>query len=388
MIRSQVSGLLAASRPRILGKIRKQSFQLRFRRHMSLLDSHPQPDDAETSGPTSESTAKTSAQAEHETTEAEWWAEVQHGPWGLLCQLRGLTQGRPGECRTRRTARTVQVVMGPQGGVSLRGVSTCSSVWACPVCSAAICAERAHDVKALVESWGPARTVLLTCTIAHEYGDLLARHTRGVARAWQALWAGRGAEKAKKTWGIGPWVRALEVTRGRNGWHAHIHAILCLDRELPNGQYLAEDWGTRWASAVASHIGLAAVPSAEHGVDCSPVRRADYLTKLGLEVSGARKVARRRGHEHPWDIAERAAKGDPEGIMRWREYVAATKGHRQLTWSRDAQRRIRTDAEVVSGGANGEMLLEFGAPEWRRVVERPYGVAEVMRLARDSVQSG
>lgn len=332
----------------------------------------------------SEIAAETDPSAEPETTEADWRTQVRDGPWGLLCRLTGITQGRPGSCRTRRTAASVQVVAVGKDRVSLRGVATCGSVWACPVCSAAICSERARDVKQLVSDWGSKRTVMVTATIAHTAEDRLAREARGVARAWQVFWAGSGAARIKGTWGIGPWVRSVESTHGKNGWHCHIHAILCLDTEK-NPTYLREDLAARWRSCVAASLGERYAPSLEHGLDVAPVRDSDYLLKLGLEMAGARKRARLRGHSHPWDIAERAAAGDPASIALWREYVEATRGHRQLTWSRDAKARIRTDAEIASDTSGGELIAEYSPDMWKLLLARPYGLAELMRMARDSV---
>lgn len=316
---------------------------------------------------------------------AEWRDRVRAGHWGLLCRLRGLTQGRPGRCREHRTAPTVQVVLPAHGHVTLRGVESCGSVWGCPVCCASVCAERANQVRDLVSDWGASRTVLVTCTVRHSRADLLSREVTGVARAWQALWRGRAVAVTRERWGIGPWVRAVEVTHGCHGWHAHVHSILCL-REMPSDvSQLREEWTRRWQRAVVSTLGAKAMPDELHAVDVSVVRDSSYLVKLGLEVSGARKRARGEGSAHPWDLAELAAAGEPRGVILWREYVAGTKGHRQLTWSAEARRMRRTDAQIATEPSDGELVCEFTANQWADVIARPLGLAEVMQIAADSV---
>jgi hypothetical protein len=315
----------------------------------------------------------------------DWLAKVKASRWGLMCKLRGITGGRAGRCRSRRTAATVQIVRPSYGGVSLVGVETCGSVWACPVCASRICAERANQVRDLVADWGGTKVVMVTCTVRHARTDQLSRETRGVAKAWQSLWQGKAVAAAKERWGIGPWVRCVEVTHGRNGWHAHVHAILCLRRELADPRELQQAWATRWQSAVGSHLGMEAVPDELHGVNVSPVRDTDYLVKLGLEVAGARKLARAAGSAHPWDLADLAAGGDPMGTMLWGEYVSGTRGHRQLTWSGEARAMKRADAEIAKPVREGALVCEFSGEDWKKVVARTFGIAEVMQIARDSV---
>lgn len=321
-----------------------------------------------------------------ELSEDSWVESVGMSTWGLLDRLHRITPGRPGYCRRVRTSPTVQVSARSDGGVSLSGVATCGSVWACPVCSARVCAERAEQVIALVDSWGRDRCIMLTATVRHSATDTLSREIRGVARAWQALWAGRAVAEARERWGIGPWVRAIEATHGANGWHVHVHAIICLSTPLgADWSEMREQWSTRWRDSVARHIGVDAMPSDEHGVSIEPVHVASYIAKLGLEVSGARKQAHSHGSRHPWDIALGAASGDPMSVMLWREYVLGTRGRRQLTWSRGARHMARTDAEIVSEAEGGALLLEYSPEQWRRLAEQPCGIAKVIRICKDSV---
>lgn len=324
--------------------------------------------------------------AEREPTERDWHREVQASAWGLMSRLWGITPGRPGRCRKKRTSRSVQVQTADDGRVVLQGVETCGSVWCCPVCSAAVSAQRARQVQGLVEAWGRSRSVMVTATVRHDRGDRLAKEITGVARSWQRLWQGRAVAEAKERWGIGPWVRALEVTHGKNGWHAHLHAILCLHRELGSEvEDLRAAWSTRWCNAVVNELGNAAMPDPVYGVTVEPVHSASYLAKLGLELSGARKEARSRGGKHPYDLAHAAADGDPLATMLWREYVGATRGRRQLTWSRTAQSLRGTDAELVASEGSGAIVLEFSPDEWKQLTSQRCGIAAMMRTIRDSV---
>lgn len=317
----------------------------------------------------------------------DWWREVEGSSWGRLQRLWGVTPGRPGRCRRKRVSRTVQVQLTPEGGVALQGVETCGSVWSCPVCSGAICSCRAAQVKALAESWGAQRMVMVTLTIRHHRQERLAPMAAGIAEAWQDLWRGRAAIETKERWGIGPWVRAVEVTHGVHGWHPHLHVALGLlatlsDRDRSD---LQTSWAERWEAAVVRRIGERAMPEREWGVHVDQLRESTYLAKLGLELAGARKEARRSGNDHPSDLAWRASYGDPMATMLWREYCGATKGRRQLTWSRGAKHLARRDAELAQTDETGVVLAEFDKNAWDSLVRTPAGLAAVMRTARDSV---
>lgn len=116
------------------------------------------------------------------------------------------------------------------------GLETCGSVWSCAVCSGRVCRERTRELttvlkRARARGW---RAYLLTLTVPHGSYDALRPLRAAVAKAWQRVQAGKAWVNLKKSIGVEGYVRALEVTTGRNGWHPHLHVILITRYALPS----------------------------------------------------------------------------------------------------------------------------------------------------------
>ncbi|MFI9367047.1 protein rep [Kitasatospora sp. NPDC053057] len=132
----------------------------------------------------------------------------------------------------------VVLKVGADGRSHASGLTTCKSIWACPVCQAVIRAERANDI-----SEGAARHVanggtayLVTLTARHYKRHNLADLRKAMSRAYKALisgaqWAGdpaRGREGERARMGVLGVMRSVEVTWGDNGWHPHLHLVVLL----------------------------------------------------------------------------------------------------------------------------------------------------------------
>lgn len=242
-------------------------------------------------------------------------------------------------------------------GAYFSGVARCSSIWACPVCSAKIRAERAADVEAAVNGWQAqgGALVFVTLTLRHKAGDPLALTLGAALEAWRRLLQGKAWQRFSDRHGVRGYVRALEVTHGTaNGWHPHVHALFFLDRPL-EGTALEEFRATmfdRWARYVVA--AGARMPSELRGVDVRPADShglvvAQYLAKVQDE--GAAKTQRvsneltrldakaaRGGSLTPFELLDRAQPGDvlddAERARLWAEFYTATHGRRAITWSR------------------------------------------------------
>jgi hypothetical protein len=119
----------------------------------------------------------------------------------------------------------------------------------------------------------------------------------------------------------------------------------------------------RWAACVERELGAAYVPSEARGVKVTRIHRADYLTKLGLEISDMGHKGARGGNRHPWDIAQDyAATGSPSDALTWRRFARGIKGARQLTWSRGLKRELGIeaveDAQIVERHEDGDPSAE------------------------------
>jgi hypothetical protein len=156
---------------------------------------------------------------------------------------------------------------------------------------------------------------------------------QGLMRAWRRARQG-GATQRLWTKNVRASARAIEITRGANGWHPHLHVLLHTDGFSDDEcRTLLE----RWKLCVLRELGPACVPDDEHAIrwstpidicKASEVDRARYVVKLGLELAGDKDG--RRGSSSPWDLAELAVGGDSQARAWWLEYCRATKGRRAI----------------------------------------------------------
>ena len=293
-------------------------------------------------------------------------------------------------------------------------VLRCGNVWRCPVCSADIRARRAREVEKAVDWAAQAEggsALMLTLTVAHHWGDDLSRLRRGVAAAFRRFVQGRPWQSFEEDVGVLGFVRALEVTHGKNGWHPHLH-ILLLVRDEKTLRARADWISERWIASVVRILGEDARPSMERGANISKPRTvAEYLTKLGLDSDEklaleltdpwARKRAR-NGKRSPWEIALDAADELrlPDGERRaslklWAEWVAGMAGAKCLTWSRGLRDAAGIGPEVddeQDGDAEDptETVVEVRIPSpWFRALDyRPGGRLELLKVLEAQGASG
>ncbi|MDD7919687.1 hypothetical protein [Actinomycetospora callitridis] len=322
------------------------------------------------------------------------------------------------------------MIKNPDGSRSAAygGLTTCGSVWACPVCAAKIATRRADDLATVmrcVDGLG-GTAFLLTLTMRHDRLDRLGlarddrarrnlleerRADRGVAEAngwqvderaaeaeeielasikaregcWDVLGYAWSATTSGATWqkdtalfgGLLGWARAVEVTWGeRNGWHVHVHVLLCFGEQV-SADTAAASIGARmfgrWLRALQRR-GYSA--SEDHGWDLRRVQLgdgdlADYFVKMAHEVtSGHRKDARSRGGLTPMQLLGTAADTYEVGAMaRWWEWEAASEGRRQLTWS-TGHRDLRTLAGLGREATDEEIAADDQEPDVRLALSR------------------
>ncbi len=266
----------------------------------------------------------------------------------------------------------------------------CGSVWECPVCQMAIKAERADEVRRLIEWHGSEGAHLLTLTIAHGIADDLRVSREAVSFAYRLMIQGAPWKRMMTRFGFVGAVRAMEVTYGRNGWHPHIHAILLL--RCSSAQQAAElrEWiARRWIDKVRKVLGPDSAPSIEHGCDLRPCRRADYLAKLGLELTAPAGKIARKGNRSPLEIAsDFLATGDDADLLLWRAYADGMRGARMLTWSQGVRAAAgltaeeKADEEIVEGENGDETVVAvIAGSDWDAVRDRPNAKVHLLSSA-------
>lgn len=302
---------------------------------------------------------------------------------------------RLARCRWR-VSGSVGVHGNPGGNAHFSGTERCGSIWGCPVCSAVIRAGRSAEITEAVRKHrdNGGTLVFLTLTLRHTETDALNLTLNAALQGWSKLISGTAWTRRKERLGITGYVRATEITRGANGWHPHLHALLFLEGEPSAAQLLEfRDWvSSRWAQKVTA-LG-AKTPSDEHGVDLRRVEDGEalaaYLSKIQEKKMGA-ELARsdlkngRQGSINPLDLLDEPST-DRLARSLWIEYVTATKGRRAITWSQGLRDRLhlaeeRTDEELLDETQTAEQLATIDAETWDGKKNDPGWIALVLETA-------
>lgn len=265
----------------------------------------------------------------------------------------------------------------------MHGVTTCKSVWTCPVCSARICAVRQAELSEGMQAWmGQGGYVfLMTLTFPHELGmplaELLPKFTRAKAffknsKTYKRILA-KGIRRGS--------VSSLEVTLGEHGWHPHQHDLVFalpeafgettegekgkLDsreiQELKHTWYMALRKAGLCEQSQMSDV-LA------HGLDVRGGQfAAEYVAKFGREqkwglsrevTMHAAKVGADNKGAHPFQLLVWATEGDGLAAEQFREYAEAFVGKRMLTWSRGLKKALTGNEEITDEQAADAELPE------------------------------
>lgn len=313
---------------------------------------------------------------------------------------------RVARCRWRM-GEQVNIHRSADHGAHWSGIERCGSIWACPVCAAVIRAGRSVELgkASQVHRENGGSLVFVTLTMRHGRKDPLNVTLDAALRAWQRMLQGKAWGTFKERFEVSGYVRAVEITHGKNGWHPHIHALFFVGRPITEAE--VDEWErlmyVRWARYVEKFGG--GMPNFLRGVD---VRSADddgqavtqYLTKLQESTEGKRqkienelvrsdmKSGRGKAGRAPFELLDDGRPGDDK---LWQEYYQATHGRRAITWSKGLRKALLPD----DADKTDEELLEEGARKGVRVITIPakkYDQARndpgMLALALDLVERG
>lgn len=284
------------------------------------------------------------------------------------------------------------------------GLTTCGSVWHCPVCAARVAETRRAEIQAGIAEWVKrgGHAYLVTLTFPHtrelDLADALDRQAKALRR-WKQCRAYRRILGAGRLGSI----RALEVTYGVNGWHPHTHDIVFAQPGLLAGQdvdrpelYHGElaELRDAWIAAVLA-VGLADNSQRSdllaHAFQMQGGERtAEYVAKFGRdekwglsrELTGARwKVGARATlaggvHVTPFQLLAWAADGDALAAGLFRCYAERFAGKRAITWSPGLKTALGVreldDAEAaeLAESSATEFVVALDAEQWRDVIAR------------------
>jgi hypothetical protein len=291
------------------------------------------------------------------------------------------------------------------------GLSTCGSVWACPVCAEKVLAGRQDDLSTALRTWSDrgGSVAFVTLTMRHRQGQSLRQLWDALAKAWNTATKGRPWLAAKERYGIAGFVRVVETTHGANGWHVHVHVAFFLDGPTTAADVdaLGCELFQPWRAALV-RAGLDAPLARSGGLDAklwdgrSDVM-ADYFTKNNYssdETRAALELARgdikqaRSGNRTPFRIlSDVAAFGLADDVDLWHEWERASKGRRQMTWSRGLRALLALGAEATDEelaeeevGSADDDLVEIPAEGVRMIAA--YGLHAAILDAAEADDTG
>lgn len=267
------------------------------------------------------------------------------------------------------------------------GVSTCGSVWHCPVCAAKITEARREELNramvAHVRAQGDA--YLLTLTFPHEADHplpkLLANFDKALRKFKSCYQYKNILGKDGSAGRIGS-VRSMEVTVStENGWHPHTHDLVFTktdglgERMFDDGirvddagnldSMVIQELKKAWVGCLTK-AGLGDQSKItwmmQHALNVRGGKHAaEYIAKFGRDERWGASSELTRPHAKigavgrdgeilhftPFQLLLWAANGDGWSMHRFREYAAAFHGKRMLSWSPGLKARLLgTDDET------------------------------------------
>lgn len=271
---------------------------------------------------------------------------------------------RTARCGCGASGSQVQVMKKPNGRCCFQGVVTCGSIWACPECASKIAARRSSEVADLIKAHNRAgqASYMATLTVKHGLGDNCESLRKTIAWAWDQLLRSGAMRRLRDQYNIVGYIRALEITHGKNGWHPHIH-VLFMARDFTAleqtavGDAIFERW-----KKVLDRKGFKAC---RIGFDFQRARNAEtaaqYVAKwgAGTEIAkGSEKLG--KSGRSPWQLLDDANDGDEWAGRLFVEYAQAFKGARHLTYARG----IRELYGLRQAADDEQLALDDDLPEY------------------------
>lgn len=279
--------------------------------------------------------------------------------------------------------RKTETKSGARAG--LAGLSTCGSVWLCPVCSSKVSAQRADEVTRVIEAGMKSglKVYMATFTVRHDKWHSLEQIWNGIGKGWRAITSGRTGQSLKADYGLTGWLKSVEVTWSpQNGWHVHLHVLMFLRPSESSLEVLKMTLWKAWKRGISKE-GLNAQAN-NGGFDFTEAQGgvgalSHYLTKQARSMAqeavlGSEKLAKGENLT-PFQIGAYAVEtGDVEALEAWQEYARISRGKKQLTWSKGLRALAdlepeQSDEEIASQelGSSADDVLLLPSETWRRI---------------------
>ena len=272
------------------------------------------------------------------------------------------------------------------------GIVQCGSVWHCPVCARKIAVRRRAELVIATNRMNESGGVcgLLTCTIPHAASDRCIEVLERLQRLFDRLNSGKSAKVFREKFSVVGQIRALEFTKGLNGWHPHVHSLLFCDQPLSWTEVGDALW-LRWAAAARKEYGweLPRLALDIRGGNAA----GEYIGKWGLEyeLAGGSLKSGRGDSQTPFGLLGQYGAGDKSAGEAWVEYATSVsrmgdgriQSNRQLVWSRGLKARFHisdlSDEEIAEQQQEPAVLLgSLNFEQWLKVLGQPFDARVVL----------
>lgn len=272
------------------------------------------------------------------------------------------------------------------------GLSTCGSVWSCPVCTAKITERRRIELQAAIDKAAEMgfHFFMATFTLQHTKADHLEAVRECLTDALRKTKSGRWYKDFEEKFEIVGNVTGSEVTYGAEyGWHFHKHTIFF------TRQPVDETRAKQIKESLSLQYGLKLKKSKRyahpiHGVDVRAADRdvAQYVSKYGQEkneskwsmaaemTKPASKSALKNGdHFAAFELLDLYLHGEGKAGPLFQEYAATMKGTRQLRWSSGLRELFKLDAEITDEELaavqddDAALFAQLTIAQWRKVLK-------------------
>lgn len=341
----------------------------------------------------------TASQARHDRYKLQSLASLALLPYfakGLLKSNGHQKTHRTVDCHRVQTSTFVDVHSSQKFDSCFFGnISTCGSVWTCPVCSTKICERRSHELR-IAFNQAQAMNLqisLWTFTAPHNASDRIEKLLPMISDSLQSFFRGKSFTGFKNRFGFIGRIRSTEIRYGVNGWHPHFHLIFFSKKSLLD----QKDWALKRWQSMCLKSGLSC-PN-EYGLDIRDGSKAgEYINKFS---PNGEIINTKDGQKVGWDLADEATKGmkkgskggtlSPWGILQlsgdhsdikqrkkyqrlFLAYARAFHGKRQLHWGtlkKFFDIEDKSDSDLVEQqDENAKLLGHITKSEWQQILKR------------------
>ena len=267
-----------------------------------------------------------------------------------------------------------------EGNYHYSGLQSCGSVWICPVCSLKISKQRQVEVFQIMKKELATPGIVsgfLTLTVGHSNEDRLEYVMSKVTDTWKSIQQSRKYRRLAEKYGHQGDIRTLEIKVSFiNGWHPHLHIAMfgkCNQEQLAEfGSEIISMWLWKMKGK-AGAIGQRYKPIYNDAGISEYITKWDCSSEMTLSNMKVDKEC--RDNYTVFDLLTGVAMGnDATGWKKkmYIEYAGATKGKRQLTFSKELKRLhteagAKTDEEIVKEEQGSTEVLKIDVPVWSAI---------------------